>query len=91
MLVATRSADETVISVHNNGPEIAPTAREKIFNKFDFSDRDGRRMAGWGPGLYFCRLVVEAHQGRISVENIPGWPTSFVIRMPLPVPAEVEL
>jgi hypothetical protein len=28
------------------------------------------------------RLVVDAHGGRIAVEDVPGWSTSFVVRLP---------
>jgi signal transduction histidine kinase len=39
-------------------------------------------VSGWGLGLYFCRLVVSAHQGSIALEDVDGWSTSFVIRLP---------
>lgn len=86
LLAATGGVDEVRISIHNSGPEIPASERETIFDKFSDKLPPGgqstRPKSGWGLGLYFCRLVVEAHQGRISVDDVDGWPTSFVIRLP---------
>lgn len=82
LLVAARSGGEVVLSVHNTGAPVPTTERDKIFDKFQQGDSETRRMLGWGLGLYFCRLVAEAHHGRIAVEDVVGWPTSFVIRLP---------
>jgi two-component system, OmpR family, heavy metal sensor histidine kinase CusS len=81
LLVAVQVGEELVISIHNTGSPIPAPERDRIFGKFQ-GDGEARRMLGWGPGLYFCRLLVEAHHGRISVEDVEGWPTSFVIRLP---------
>jgi signal transduction histidine kinase len=89
LLVAAESGGEIVLSVHNTGESIAALDREKIFAKFQQGDTDTSRMFGWGLGLYFCRLVAEAHSGRIAVEDVAGWPTSFVIRLPVADPASV--
>jgi two-component system sensor histidine kinase KdpD len=84
LLVAAASGGEVVISVHNTGEAIPVGDREKIFAKFQQGEAENQRMFGWGLGLYFCRLVAEAHSGRIAVEDVVGWPTSFVVRLPLP-------
>ena len=84
LLVAAASGGEVVISVHNTGEAIAVGDRERIFAKFQQGEAENQRMFGWGLGLYFCRLVAEAHSGRIAVEDVVGWPTSFVVRLPLP-------
>ncbi|MCP3144072.1 HAMP domain-containing histidine kinase [Pyxidicoccus sp. QH1ED-7-1] len=70
------------LAVRNDGPPIAPETRARIFDKFvqGEAEKDSRR--GYGLGLYFCRLATEAHGGQLSVEDTPGWPTSFVVRLP---------
>jgi signal transduction histidine kinase len=83
-MVATESGGEVVLSIHNTGKVIPLPDRERIFAKFQQGDTETSRLFGWGLGLYFCRLVVEAHSGRIAVEDVVGWSTSFVIRLPLP-------
>jgi signal transduction histidine kinase len=58
------------IRVTDTGPGIPEDYREKVFTRFSqVPGRLGRRR-GSGLGLTFCRLVVEAHDGRIWVE--PG-------------------
>jgi signal transduction histidine kinase len=84
LMVATESGSEVVLSIHNTGKSIPLPDRERIFAKFQQGDTETSRLFGWGLGLYFCRLVVEAHSGRIAVEDVVGWSTSFVIRLPLP-------
>ena len=85
LLSATATATETRISVHATAPTIPPAEREHAFDKFPIVQADARRMSSWGMGLYFCKLFASSHQGTIALEDIDGWPTSFVIRLPSPV------
>lgn len=70
---------ECAIAVRNDGSPLSEETRRNLFQKFS----KGRESAGWGLGLYFCRLVVEAHRGRIALEDEEGWPVSFVVRLPV--------
>ncbi|HKD48171.1 MAG TPA: ATP-binding protein [Rhizomicrobium sp.] len=65
------------ISVEDNGPGVAPADRERIFDAFFTTRRDGTGM-----GLSIARTVVEAHHGWIGVEDRAPWGTAFVIRLP---------
>ena len=65
-----------VISVTNSGPQIPEAIRPNLFGKY-VQGKGGKR----GMGLYFCRLVAEAHGGRIDCEPRPEGP-SFVLRLP---------
>jgi two-component system heavy metal sensor histidine kinase CusS len=82
LLVATGNADEVRVSLHSTAPAIPLAERERVFDKFPVTEGETRRLPGWGLGLYFCRLVASAHQGTVTVEDIDGWSTSFVIRLP---------
>ncbi len=86
LLAATGGVDEVRISIHNSGPAIPASERQAIFEKFPnqlpSEGQAARPQSAWSLGLYFCRLVVEAHQGELSVDDVDGWPTSFVIRLP---------
>ena len=76
-----------VLAVRNDGTPIPHAARAGLFDKFtQGDDPKANRRAGWGLGLYFCKLCAEAHGGSITVEDEPGWPTSFVIRLPRRAP-----
>jgi DNA-binding response OmpR family regulator len=64
------------LSVTNSGPQIPENIRANLFGKY-VQGKGGKR----GMGLYFCRLVAEAHGGNISYEPREEGP-SFVLRLP---------
>jgi GAF domain-containing protein/nitrogen-specific signal transduction histidine kinase len=59
------------VLVEDNGDGIPPADRQRIFDRFVQADPSRRKRGpkGTGLGLYFCRLVVEAHGGRIWVSD----------------------
>jgi two-component system sensor histidine kinase KdpD len=79
ILIQARAASIVEIRVCNDGPTIPDELRDKIFDKF--SDAANAKGAT-GLGLYFCKTVVAAHGGTITLENTPDWPTCFVVRLP---------
>ncbi len=81
LVAAGQDEDGCRISVHNNGSPVDDRLRERIFEKYQQAS-EGGRVEGWGLGLYFCKMAVEAHGGRIAVEDVPGWSASFVVRLP---------
>jgi signal transduction histidine kinase len=78
--VDAASAQQVMISVKDNGPGIAPDLQARLFQKFVSGRVRGR---GSGLGLAFCRLVVEAHGGRIWVESSPGSGATFHFTLPV--------
>lgn len=85
-LEARRDGEQVLIAVRNDGPPIPTAARASLFDKFvQAGDANANRRAGWGLGLYFCRLCIDGHRGRITVEDHERWPVSFVIRLPMTV------
>ncbi|HXU81955.1 MAG TPA: HAMP domain-containing sensor histidine kinase [Polyangia bacterium] len=90
LLAAARVGTDCRLSVHNTGEPIHAEDRERIFAKFQQGSSEGPRLGGWGLGLYFCRMVVEAHGGHISVEDVEGWTASFVVQMPAEPAALVD-
>lgn len=84
VLLEARADDEGItFSVRNDGTPIPPHVRPGLFDKFtQGGDSTENRRVGWGLGLYFCKLSVASHGGTISVEDVDGWPTSFVVRLP---------
>ncbi|MBL8914290.1 MAG: hypothetical protein JNM17_26530 [Archangium sp.] len=70
-------------AIRNSGPVIPAHVRATLFEKYvQAGNAQDNRRAGWGLGLYFCKLAVDAHRGTIGVEDVEGWPTSFVLRIP---------
>ena len=82
LLVASGGTDDIRVSIHSTAPEIPNPDRQHLFDKFPVAQGESHRKSAWGVGLYFCHLVVAAHQGSISLEDVDGWPTSFVIHLP---------
>jgi signal transduction histidine kinase len=80
IVVQARAQGENVeIKVTDNGPGITPDVLEKIFDPFFTTKEVGQ---GMGLGLSICHTVVQAHQGDLTVESIPGEKTEFTIRLP---------
>jgi signal transduction histidine kinase len=67
-----------LVAVNNTGQGIPPEIQSRLFQKFVTGRQEGR---GSGLGLAFCRLVVEAHGGRIWVESIPERGTTFTFSL----------
>jgi two-component system, sensor histidine kinase and response regulator len=70
------------LRIGNSGPPIPAASRAALFEKFGQVSGDVGRM-NLGLGLYFCRLVLEAHGGTIGVEETAALPTVFAMQLPL--------
>jgi two-component system, sensor histidine kinase and response regulator len=82
--IVARSAENGVrLEVRDQGEGIPKYMRERIFGKFVRLDDGGPDLrSGSGLGLAFCRLVAEAHQGRIWVEDNTPKGSVFVLEIP---------
>jgi NtrC-family two-component system sensor histidine kinase KinB len=72
-----------VVRVEDSGPGIPEEYRDKIFDRFFQVPGMRSSRRGSGLGLAFCKLVVEAHHGRIWVEPKTGGGSVFSIRLPV--------
>jgi len=74
---------EARVSVVDHGVGIPDDERERIFERFyRASNAQSITDTGMGLGLYICRRIVEAHGGRIWVEETPGGGSTFVATLP---------
>lgn len=74
--------DRVAINITDTGQGIAPHVRDKIFDKF-YRIRHHNAPSGFGLGLAFCRLAVEAHGGTIWVESEIGKGSTFAFTLPV--------
>ena len=78
------------VAIRDGGPGIDPEVQQRLFQKFV---SDPRLRRGFGLGLVFCRMAVEAHGGEIWAESESGQGTTFHFTLPvlpyLPVETEV--
>ncbi|MEJ2388770.1 MAG: PAS domain S-box protein [Chromatiaceae bacterium] len=81
LIVRARREDRwIVIEIEDDGPGIAPEHQSKIFDPFFTTKGPGK---GTGLGLNISRnLIVQKHQGQMSVKSQPG-STCFSIRLPM--------
>jgi signal transduction histidine kinase len=84
-LSANRQGDQAVLAVEDQGPGIAPTDRERIFERFTQLDRqDGRRGRGIGLGLYIARQLAQSQDGDLLVaEPLGACGARFELHLPL--------
>lgn len=66
-----RQADVVQASIHNEGPFIRNEEKEVIFQPFKSNG------GGIGLGLAICKQIIEAHGGKIWVENHPECGVTF--------------
>ncbi|HVS83591.1 MAG TPA: DUF4118 domain-containing protein [Pyrinomonadaceae bacterium] len=87
-VTAAPNDDATIrLSVEDEGPGIPGETRARVFDKFFRAMRDGdageHKTSGTGMGLAIARGIVEAHGGRIWIEDAGGHPgAKFVVELP---------
>lgn len=68
--------------VRDSGQGIPEAFHETIFEKYH-QLHDDQRPKGFGIGLAFCRLALQAHSGKIWVESQPGGGSTFWFELPV--------
>jgi signal transduction histidine kinase len=43
-----------------------------------------RETGGYGLGLYLCKMIAEAHGGKLVIESTPGKGTTVLVKLPVP-------
>ncbi len=84
---AGQTSDAVEIEVTDTGSGIETGNLENIFETFFTTKKDkgpASQHSGTGLGLAFCKMIVDGHEGFISVESKPGQGSSFRITLPHP-------
>jgi two-component system, OmpR family, sensor histidine kinase KdpD len=89
-IAAEVSGNELLVTVSDNGPGVPQTQREAIFDKFTRGSRESA-TPGVGLGLAISRAIVEAHRGKIWVEDNAEGGARFCFTLPLGTPPDMPL
>jgi two-component system sensor histidine kinase KdpD len=81
---ARRTGREVRVEIADEGPGIPPSSVPHLFDPFYRVDESTPRTKGLGLGLAVAKGLIEAHAGRIWVENRPGGGSVFQIALPSP-------
>jgi signal transduction histidine kinase len=74
--------EDVILEFRDEGPGIPAESLEKVFWRFYRDPISSKETRGSGLGLYICKQIIDAHQGKISVESIVGKGTVFKIQLP---------
>lgn len=72
-----------IFAVQDHGPGIAVADQDKLFQSFERLGATVKgSIQGTGLGLRVCRILAEAHGGKIWVESEPGKGATFFFTLP---------
>lgn len=76
-----RDLGQVVVKVIDQGMGISQEDQKKLFHRFQ---RVGKikGINGLGLGLYICKSIIDAHQGKIGLESELGVGTTFYFELP---------
>jgi signal transduction histidine kinase len=76
-------ATSVKLSVKDTGAGIPPEELGSLFHKYrQTTSGKTSKDKGTGLGLVICKMIVEAHGGRIWVESEPGKGSKFTVALP---------
>lgn len=88
IVVTTRkAAEQVIIAIADNGCGIPPEIRSHIFDAFFTTKEIGK---GTGLGLSISSQIVHKHRGTLTMESAVGFGSTFVVKLPLEIPAPVD-
>lgn len=75
--------DQVIMGVSDQGIGISPGDKARLFQSFERLGQEHGHIPGLGLGLRVCRIIVEAHGGKIWVDSEPGKGSTFYFTLPL--------
>ncbi|HYE92961.1 MAG TPA: ATP-binding protein [Terriglobales bacterium] len=78
---ASAADGRTTLTVHDTGPGIAPELQARLFTPFDRLGAEQSGVPGTGLGLALSKRLLEAMDGRLTVESAPRRGTTFAVAL----------
>lgn len=80
----TYNKQDAIFSITNEGIGIPKHQKNYLFTKFFRADNATKQSSdGTGLGLYFAKLIIDAHKGEISFESEVNKKTTFTFKIPI--------
>ena len=79
--LAKPDSEHVRMSVIDQGPGVPEDSQSRIFERFYRAP--GQQTDGVGLGLFICREIMRAHEGRIGLRERTGNSTEFYIDVPI--------
>jgi signal transduction histidine kinase len=90
-ITAKNFDDEVAITIEDDGIGISSDDLPFIFEDFYTSRSDKQIEKGSGVGLALTKRIIEAHEGKVSVESELGEGSRFELRFPALIDQPIEL
>lgn len=75
---------QALIAVTDQGKGIEAQHLPHLTEPFYRADPSRQReTGGYGLGLYLCRMIAEAHNGKLEIESIAGDGTRVIVKLPV--------
>lgn len=78
--IEANNEKELFVRVQDTGPGIPASVKDRLFQKFTTGKQMG---SGSGLGLAFCKMVIEAHDGRIWAKSWENEGATFTFTLPI--------
>ncbi|MDE3056033.1 MAG: HAMP domain-containing histidine kinase [Verrucomicrobiota bacterium] len=78
-----RSENRIFVAVRDEGSGISSEFQQKLFGRFEQTDKDTRSPGKSGLGLYISKEIVMRLNGTISYESSPGLGSIFTVSLPI--------
>jgi signal transduction histidine kinase len=82
-LAGESANDEVIVRVTDSGAGIPQESLPFIFEKFYRVPGMEQPVQGTGLGLFICKRIVQAHQGRIEARSQVGKGSEFIVYLPM--------
>lgn len=83
-ITAHKENNFIIIKIRDTGIGMKPDEKEKLFNEFYRAKNEKtRNISGTGLGLSIVKKIIESYFGKIEVDSIYGYGTTFTIKLPI--------